>query len=263
MREQCVAPSDRHGLRRSLLVIVLLLATRATPCAAQPSEDIVATQRTVHDVMAWGAIFGDHRFASKSALYWDYQGRRAEAGEVWQIQVGAVGYTRDLPKRWRATAALGWSRGSRYGEFASRANSAELRPWVQVTGARDVGSWRWTDRSRAEFRVLRPIGEFAPATADWAPTVVRLRRLDRFEHWLSRDKRAYGALLQEFLVNVHPAPSRVAMLEQSRTQLLLGRQLSPSNRLEAGYGLQRWNRRGGYEMNHALLVYYRTSVPFR
>lgn len=235
----------------------LLLLAVAAPCVAQQP------QRTVHSGMIWGAAFGDHRFGAKSSLYWDYQPRRAEFGELWQIQLGAVGYTRDLPHRWRATAALGWSLGSRYGAFAPAANSAELRPWVQVTGVRPLGSWTWSDRSRAEFRVLRPTGEFAPADADWAPTVVRLRRQDRFEHALTTDKRWYGALAQEFLVNVHPARSRVAMLEQSRTQLLLGRQLSPRNRLESGYGLQRWNRRGGYEMNHTLLVYFRTSVPFR
>jgi Protein of unknown function (DUF2490) len=236
---------------------VIVLGCVATPCLAQPA------QRTVHNAMLWGAAFGDHRIAGKTALYWDYQPRRAEFGERWQIQLGAVGVTRDLPNRWRATAALGWSLGSRYGIFAPRANSAELRPWVQLTGVRPVGSWRWSDRTRAEFRVLRPWGEFAPVDADWAPTVIRLRRQDRIEHWLATNKRWYGAASQEFLVNVHPAPSRVAMLEQSRTQLLLGRQLSPSNRLEAGYGLQRWNRRGGYEMNHTLLLYFRTSVPLR
>jgi Protein of unknown function (DUF2490) len=222
-----------------------------------------AQTTTVQNAMVWGAIFGDHRFGSTSSLYWDYQARRAEAGDVWQIQLGAVGYTRDLPNRWRATAALGWSRGSRYGTLSPRTNSFELRPWVQVTGARPVGGWNWTDRTRAEFRVLRPIGEFAPADADWAPTVVRLRRLDRFEHRITTDKRWYGAVAQEFLVNVHPARSRVAMLEQSRTQLLLGRQLTPRNRFETGYGLQFWNRRGGNEMNHTLLLYFRTSVPFR
>lgn len=250
-------------MRLRYCACVLLSVSLATPGSAQLPDVIVETQRTVQNVMVWGAVFGDHRFGAKSSLYWDYQPRRAEAGEIWQIQLGAVGYTRDLPNRWRATAALGWSRGSRYGEFAPRANSAELRPWVQVTGIRPVGTWRWSDRSRVEFRALRPIGEFAPADADWAPTVIRLRRQDRFEHWLTPDKRWYGALSQEFLVNVHPARSRVAMLEQSRTQFLLGRQLSPRNRLESGYGLQRLNRRGGYEMNHALLVYVRTAVPFR
>ncbi len=233
-----------------------LVSVAAVPCLAQGS-------RTVHDAMVWGGIFGDHRIATKTALYWDYQGRRAEAGSVWQINLGAVGITRDLSPRWRTTAALGWSRGYRSGEFPARTNSFELRPWVQVNGTRPVGRWTWSDRTRAEFRVLRAIGELAPANADWAPTVVRLRRQDKFQHVLRADGTLYFAASQEFLVNVHPAPSRVAMLEQSRTQLVIGRQLTTRNRAEVGYGLQRFNRRGGYEMNHTLLLYFRTATPIR
>jgi hypothetical protein len=223
----------------------------------------LAQPRTVNNAMVWGAAFGDHRFGRKSALYWDWQPRRAEAGRVWQIHLGALGYTRDLSPQWRATAALGMTYGYRYGPFAPRTNSFELRPWAQITGRRQAGGWLWTDRSRAEFRVLRAAGALAPENADWAPTIVRLRRQDRFEHTLSTDKHWYGAVSQEFLVNVHPARSRVAALEQSRSQFLLGRQLTARNRLESGYGLQFWNRRGGNEMNHTLLLYFRTTVPFR
>jgi hypothetical protein len=222
-----------------------------------------AQQRTVHDGMLWGGFFGDHRFGRKSSLYWDYQPRRAEEGRRWQLNLGAVGYTRDLSSQWRATVALGSSYGYRYGGFPARTNAFELRPWVQIAGKRLAGGWTWTDRSRVEFRVLRATGEFAPDDATWAPTVVRLRRQDRVEHPLTSDARWYGALSQEFMVNVHPARSRVAMLEQTRSQLLLGRQLTPRNRVETGYGLQRFNRRGGYEMNHTLLLYFRTTVPFR
>ena len=242
-------------MRAALIIAAIVLA--GTPCVAQNSIG------TVQHAMVWGAAFGDHRVAPKTALYWDYQARRAEAGAVWQINLGAVGITRDLSAQWRATAALGWSRGYRYGELAPRTNTVEVRPWVQLTGVRAIRAWRWSDRTRAEFRVIRQIGEFAPADADWAPTVVRLRRQDRVEHSITADRRWYGAAAQEFLVNVHPARSRVAMLEQSRTQFLLGRQLTPKNRFETGYGLQFWNRRGGNEMNHTLLLYFRTSVPFR
>jgi hypothetical protein len=232
----------------------------AVVCVA---TNVFAQQRTVHDAMVWGAAFGDHRFGKKSSLYWDWQPRRAEEGRVWQINLGAVGYTRDLSPQWRATAALGVAHAHRYGPFAPRTNLFEVRPWAQLTGRRTAGSWLWTDRSRAEFRVLRAAGDFAPDDADWAPTIVRLRRQDRLEHTITTDTRWYGAVSQEFLVNVHPARSRVAALEQSRTQFLLGRQLTPRNRVESGYGLQYWNRRGGNELNHTLLLYFRTTVPFR
>jgi Protein of unknown function (DUF2490) len=236
---------------------------RIATLAALSFGTLAGAQRTVHSAMIWGGVFGDHRFGAKSSLYWDYQPRRADAGDTWQINLGAVGYTRDLNKSWRTTAALGWSRGYRYGAFPSRSSSFEVRPFVQLNGTRSVGSWTWTDRMRAEFRIVRPIGEFAPAIADWAPTVVRLRRQDKFQHRLTADARWYAAASDEFLVNVLPAASRVAMLEQIRAALVLGRQLTKHNRAEIGYGLQRNNRRGGYEMNHTLLLYFRTAVPLR
>jgi hypothetical protein len=220
-------------------------------------------QNTVNTPMIWGGVFGDHRFAKKSSLYWDYMPRRSDAGATWQIQLGSVGYTRDLSAHWRATAALGWSRGSRYGEFPARSTTFELRPWLQLTGTRAAGAWTWSDRTRAELRVLRPIGDRAPTNADWSPSVVRLRRQDRFQHAITADKRWYGAVAQEVLVNVHPARVRVGALEQVRVQFLVGKQLTPRNRLESGYGLQYINRRGGAELNHALLLYFRTFVPLR
>jgi len=223
---------------------------------------LCAQQQTVHSAMLWGAAFGDHRFGARSALYWDAQPRRADAGERWQILLGAVGYTRDITPRWRATAALGATRGYRYGVF-SRNETVELRPWVQLQGTRPAGGFTWSDRTRVEFRVLRATGAFAPADADWQSTVVRLRRQDRLQHRLTEDGRWYGAASQEFMVNVHPARVRFAALEQSRTQLLLGRELTRRNRIESGYGLQYFTRRGGVELNHTLLVYFRSSTPFR
>jgi len=237
-------------LLRTLSLALLL----ATPCGAQG---------VVHDAMIWGAAFGDHRIASKTSLYWDYHGRRAESGSVWQIKIGAVGITRDLSKQWRATVALGGSSSHRYGEFPARTNVAEVRPWVQLTGTRKVAAVTWSDRTRAELRLLHAVGELAPDDADWQPSIVRLRRQDRFQHALTTDGRWYAAATQEFLVNVHPARVHVAMLEQSRTQVVVGHQLSRHNRIETGYGLQRINRRGGFEMNHTLLVNFRTSVPLR
>jgi hypothetical protein len=231
----------------------LLLCCVASPCAAQ----------TVNSAMVWIAAFGDQHVADRTAFSWDVQARRAHAGETWQLLLGTLGVTRELSPHWKTTAALGWSHGYRYGAFPARSNSFELRPLIQVTGSRAVGSWTWSDRVRVEFRVIRPIGELAPADPEWAKTVVRVRRQDKFQHKLTTNGAWYGALSQELLMNVAPATARVAMLEQLRWQTVLGHQISPHNRVEVGYGLQRINRRGGYEMNHTLLMYLRTSVPFR
>jgi hypothetical protein len=241
-------------MRRILLVAAVTLSCRT---------DLVAQQRTVNQAMIWGAVIGEHRIAPKTAFYWDYHARRADFGETWQLNLGAFGVARELNEHWKVTTALGWSRGYRYGAFPSRSNNVELRPWVQLSGTRRVGQWTWSDRTRAEFRVLRPIGDLAPPDADWSPTVVRLRRMDRFQHKLSGDGRWYGTASNELLVNVLPAPARVGMLEQVRVQFALGRQVTPVTRVETGYGLQRFNRRGGYEMNHTLLLYLRLNAPIR
>jgi hypothetical protein len=55
----------------------------------------------------------------------------------------------------------------------------------------------------------------------------------------------------------------VAALEPSRSQFLFGRQLTARNRLGSGYGLPFWNRHGGNEMTHTLLLCVHTTVPLR
>jgi hypothetical protein len=238
-------------MRHRTLIACLLVAA---PCAAQ---------KTDHSAMLWLGAFGENRIAEKTALMWDVQVRRADFGGTWQLLLGAVGGTRELSPHWKASAALGWSHGYRYGAFPARSNSFELRPLLQLAGTRSVGAWTWNDRVRVEFRVTKPIGEFAAADAPWNTTVIRVRRLDRFQRKLTARSSWYGLLGQELLVNVAPAASRVAMVEQVRWQALLGHQITPHSRVEAGYGLQRINRRGGYEMNHALIMNFRTSMALR
>ena len=234
--------------------VVATLCLLATPCGAQ---------KVVNSAMVWFGAFGDHRIAAKSSLYWDLQIRRANEGTTWQQLLATAGYTRDLSPHWRATIATEFTHGYRYGPFPAKSNSIELRPWLQIAGTRSANLWAWNDRTRVELRMIKPIGEFAPADADFQPTVVRLRRQDRVQHPLNSRGNWYGAGVTEFFVNVAPAKSRVAMLEQVRAQVLIGRQLNARNRVETGYGMQLFNRHGGYELNHVLLLLFRTAVPFR
>ena len=233
-------------------VAVTAFCFLASPCQAQ---------KIVNSPVVWLGAFGDHRFGAKSSFYWDTQIRRADAGLIWQQLLGTVGYTRDLSPQWRATVATEFTHGYRYGPFPAHANSIEFRPWLQIAGTRKVDGWTWSDRSRVELRMIKPVGEFAPADADFQTTVVRLRRQDRVQHALNGKADWYGAGSSEFFVNVSPAGARVAMLEQIRAQALIGHQLSAHNRAEAGYGMQLFNRHGGYELNHILLLFFRTTVP--
>jgi hypothetical protein len=222
---------------------------------------VCARGQTEHDATFWASVFGDHRIAKRTALYYDYSARRAEHGTVWQQHIGAVGLTRTLTPHWRTTMALNWAVGYRYGAFPASTKSFELRPWLQLSGAHAVGSVAWNDRSRVEWRAVRRIGDLAPDNATWAPTVIRLRRLDRLQHRITTDGRWFGVYSQELFVNVHPARARIPMLEQFRSQVFLGRQVSKTNRLEFGYGLQTINRRGGYEVNHGTMLTLRTTTP--
>jgi Protein of unknown function (DUF2490) len=239
-------------------MMLLRSALLSAICALLPSH---ALAQTVHDATVWASVFGDHRLAPRTSLYWDYSARRAEHGTVWQQHIGAVGLTRTLTPHWRAAAGLSWAYGYRYGAFASRTNSFELRPWLQVLSSRKRGSVTWSDRSRVEFRAVRRVGALAPDDATWGATVIRFRRLDRVQRPMTADGRWIAIYSQELFVNAHPARVRVAMLEQVRSQALLGRRLSKTNRLEFGYGWQSFNRRGGYEVNHTAMLTLRSSTP--
>jgi Protein of unknown function (DUF2490) len=222
-----------------------------------------AGAQTVNRGVIWGGAFGDDRFAPKTALYWDLQVRRADFGLTWQQILTSIGVTRDLSAHWRATVALGGSHRYRYGAFPARSSSFEAQPWLMFAGTYPLGSWTWSQRARVDLRMIHPIGEFAPADADWAPTIVRFRRFDRFQHSVAAHGAWYVAGSQELFINLAPAQSRAPALDQFRWQAVLGHQLTPHNRLEAGYGIQRINRRGGIEMNHILLMNLRSTVPLR
>jgi hypothetical protein len=219
--------------------------------------------QTVQQAHAWVSYFGDNRVSATWSVYTEASLRRAEAGATWQQQLWAAGATRDLSRAWRLTAAVGGTNSIPYGELPSRSHAIEVRPWVQVQGVRRLGRATWTDRSRVEWRVTRPYGSGAPADPAWSQ-VYRLRRLDRVVLPLRPQGPWYVAGLQEWLTNLGPRRARATVFEQTRTQLLLGRDVRRGVRIEGGYMLQLLARRGGVrEYNHTMLIVVRNSAPWR
>ncbi len=232
---------------------------RLLAALAIAAPTLAAAQSTTNE-HAWASVFAEHRVNARWLAYWELSARRHELGASWQQQLGAAGVSRDLSPTWRATAALGWSNTYRYGETPVRSKQFELRPWVQVLGTRRVGRVTWTERDRVEMRNVVGYGDLAPAGSPWA-TTWRVRRMDRVVVPFTTGSAWYAAGAQEWFVLLGPVRGASNRLEQTRTQLLVGKRVSPTLLIEGGYMLQGLWRRTTDEINHTALVVARWSAP--
>ena len=231
---------------------LLLAALAAAPA-------LLCAQSTTNQ-HAWASAFAEHRVNARWLLYWELSARRHDLGASWQQQLGAVGVSRDLSPTWRATASMGWSNTYRYGETPIRNKQFELRPWVQVVGNRTLGRATWTERDRIEMRNVVGYGALDPAGSPWT-TTWRVRRMDRVVLPFRAGGAWYAAGSQEWFVQLGPIRGAANRLEQTRTQLLVGKTVSPTLRIEGGYMLQGLWRRTTDEVNHTALVVARWSAP--
>jgi hypothetical protein len=131
---------------------------------------------------------------------------------------------------------------------------------VQVVGTHRLGRPTWVERTRLELRNVQAYGDLAPPDPAWVSTW-RVRRQDRLAVPLRTNGAWYAAAAQEWFVLLGPNRGASNRLEQTRTQLLLGRQLSPVLRVEGGYMLQAFWRRTTDELDHTALVVFRTTAP--
>lgn len=237
-------PVARRPFLAAFLATVLALPARA--------------QSTTNEHL-WASVFGEHRVNATWHAYWEFSARRHELGLTWQQQLGAFGVSRDLSPNWRLTGAMGWSNTFRYGETPVRSNAFELRPWLQVVGNRRRGRVTWTERNRVEMRNVVPYTERAPDDPTWV-TQWRLRRMDRVVIPFRTGGAWYAAGSQEWFLLPKPTGAQ-HHLEQTRTQLLVGKALSPTLRIEGGYMLQAFWRQTTDEINHTVLVVTRWSAP--
>ncbi|MCU0619809.1 MAG: DUF2490 domain-containing protein [Gemmatimonadaceae bacterium] len=222
-----------------------------------------AAAQVQHNGHLWLNVFGDHRLGDRTALYVELSARRADFAREWQQQVLGLGLARAVGGSYRVTATLIAQRSWPYTGSEGGTAVDELRPWLQLAGQRRVGGaasrWQWADRSRLEMRWQRRDAPF-DVEGDWRGSY-RFRRQDRFQRALARDW--YASLSQEWFLDVPPG-GRGPLVDQSRTQLSLGRALSRTLRVEGGYMLQWLERPSGLrELNHTLVVALRSSAPLR
>lgn len=251
-RPRAGLPSRTPGRSRAA-ALVAAVAVVAAPLAAQVE----------HNAHLWVNYFGDHRLGERTSLYVELSARRADFAREWQQQVLGLGVARAVGGSYRATATLIGQRSWPYTGGAGGSVVNEVRPWLQLAGQRRLGGagsrWQWADRSRLELRWQRRDVAF-DVEGDWRGSM-RFRRQDRIQRSLPRDW--YAVASQEWFLDVPPWRGG-PLVDQSRTQLALGRSLSRTLRVEGGYMLQ-WLERpaGPRELNHTLVVSLRSSAPLR
>lgn len=248
------AASRGAGRRASVLLGALgAISAVASPLGAQAE----------HNAHVWLNVFGDHALGERTSLYVELSARRADAGREWQQQVLGLGLARAVGGSYRVTATLIGQRSWPYTGGAGGGVVDEVRPWLQLAGQRRVGGtasrWQWADRSRLEVRFQqRDVG--FDVDGEWRGSM-RFRRQDRLQRALPAGW--YASASQEWFLDVPPG-SRGPLVDQSRTQLTLGRPLTRTLRVEGGYMLQWLERAAGpRELNHTLVLALRSSAALR
>ena len=242
-------------MKKALLAVFSLLITTLGCAAADHTES--------NDNL-WLNYVGDHLFytGSKWGLHLESQFRRADMGEHWQQLLLRPGINYTISPALTVSAGYAWVETHPYGDIPVAAEFPEHRFWEQVAYNHKAFGLEWTHRLRLE---QRRIGEVNPATQDvtnWRYEN-RIRYMLRTTIPLSDDKKWYLALWDEVFFNFG---SNVSMnyLDQNRAFIGLGRQLTPTTKLEIGFMEQTVQRRGGvvWENNHTAAVWLMSKWPF-
>jgi hypothetical protein len=222
-----------------------------------------AADHTESNSNLWLNYVGDHPLGKGPwGLHLESQIRRADFGENWQQLLLRPGINYTISPALTLTAGYAWVETHPYGDIPVAAEFPENRLWEQAVVSHKALGLDWTHRFRLE---QRRIGEVAPATGDvtnWRYEN-RIRYMLRTTIPLSDDKKWYLALWDELFFNFG---SNVSMnyFDQNRAFIGLGRQLSPTTKLEIGFMEQTVQRRGGvvWENNHTVAVWLMSKWPF-
>ena len=218
----------------------------------------------------WLIYAGDHplRAGSGTGLHLEVQARRADLGADWQQLLLRGGLTRVLGSGVRAAAGYAFVRSWPYGDAPARAAFPEHRTWQQVQLAHATGPVAWAHRYRLEQRWIGVTGQ-DPAepeeVTDWR-YANRLRYQARATVPLGGVspalQRAYAAAYDEVFLGFG-REVQYNVLDQNRLGAVLGLQVSPSLRAEAGYLYQYVLKATGRdtEHNHTLQVVLISSAP--
>lgn len=247
---------------------LVLLAVLFASAIASSMEAQQPARTTVENHHAWLTYLGDHALfaGSKTSLHLESQIRRGDLGGDWQQLLLRGGLARALSPGVRATGGYAFVRTYPYGEAPVRTAFPEHRTWQQLSLAHGAGSLSVTHRYRLEQRWIGLMG-----TAD--PTqVMSWRYANRFRYMAraslpvagdaAQPARTYlagsGELFTSFGRDV-----QLNVFDQSRLVVALGRHVTPTLRVEAGYLHQYLLKQTGRdaESNHTLQLSILSAAP--
>ena len=251
-------------MRRSL-ALALLLTVASVSTAGSQARTTVANQN------AWLVYLGDHALSpgSRTSIHLESQVRRGDLGADWQQLLLRVGLTRTLSPGVRATGGYAFVRTHPYGEAPVRAMFPEHRTWQQLALGHGAGPLSMSHRYRLEQRWIAMMNLAEPTqVASW-------RYANRFRYMAraslpvagqaNRAGHTYlagsGELFTSFGRDV-----QLNVFDQSRLAVAVGRHVTPSLRVEAGY-LQQYILKGGgrdAERNHTVqfAILSSSALPF-
>ncbi len=242
-------------MKKALLAVFSILVTTLGCAAADHTES---------NQNLWLNYVGDHPFytGSKWSLHLESQFRRSDYGEHWQQLLLRPGLNYTISPALTLSAGYAWVETYPYGDIRVPQDFPEHRLWEQAAYTHKWLGLDWTHRLRLE---QRRIGEVSAVTGDvtnWRYEN-RIRYMLRTSVPLSSDKMWYLALWDEVFFNFG---SNVSMnyLDQNRAFIGIGRQLTPTTKLEIGFMEQTVQRRGGvvWENNHTITVWLMSKWPF-
>lgn len=219
----------------------------------------------------WLVYAGDHplRAGSRTGLHVEAQARRAELGAEWQQLLLRGGLTRALGSGVRAAAGYAFVQSWPYGDAPAPAAFPEHRTWQQVQLAHATRPIDWTHRYRLEQRWIGVTG-VDPADPE---AVTGWRYANRFRYQARATvplksvspvlQRAYAAAYDEVFLGFG-REVRFNTLDQNRLGVVMGLQVAPNFRAEAGYVYQYVLKASGRdtEHNHTLQAVLISSAPF-
>ncbi len=205
-------------------------------------------RQTDHNAHGWYSYLGDHPIRStKWGLHLEGQYRRHDVIQKWQQLLLRPAVNYQVNPGLTLTAGYGFIQTYTYGDFNPSAPFPEHRLWEQAWWRYKRRGLNWGTRIRFENRFLKLPSETSYHYEN------RLRLFQQATKPLS--DKTYVTASNEFKLYIKPYVSTSAF-DQNRAYVAMGRNLSPSVRLEIGYLNQLLLRRSGkvLESNHTLMV---------
>lgn len=230
-------------------LIPLILAMSAAALEAQSISD--------PNLHGWFSYIGDHQLgSSKFGLHLEEQWRRHDLVMAWQQNLPRAGLTYRVNPKLQLAAGYGYITTYRYGDSPLARSFPESRLWYDARFTHKVGRFTILNRARFENRWL----EFRQR--DWQYEN-RLRHMLRVNRSLGT-AGWYAGVYDEYFVPIRPHRNPND-LDQNRAAFVLGKQVHPHWRVEAGYMHQAvWQRNARWrEDNHTFVFTVTSSKPFR